>query len=226
MNLIFLPGLLCDARLWRHQLEAFPGAQAADFSQDDSLIAMAERVLAAAPARFALVGLSMGGYVAFEILRQAPDRVTHLALFATSARADAPAAVRRRRGLMGLARHHRFLGVSPRLLPSLLHPDGLANEELTTLVRQMAADAGREVFLRQQAAILARPDSRPLLASLSIPALVGAGAADQTTPPELAQEIAAGIPGGKFLLFEHSGHLPPLEEPALVTAALRALLAA
>ena len=222
--MVFLPGLLCDQHLWHHQLPHFPESQVADLTLDDSLPAMATRVLANAPPQFALVGLSMGGYLAFEILRQAPERVTHLAVFATSARADVAAAARRRKGLIGLARQHRFLGVSCRLLPSLLHQDSLADQALCDLVVTMARDVGREAFLRQQTAILARPDSREMLPTLHTPTFVGAGAADQTVPPELGREIADLIPGARFQLFSRSGHLPPLEEPEGVTAALRNLL--
>jgi len=224
VTLMLLPGLLCDHRLWQYQLPHFADARVADLTRDDTIPAMAARTLVAAPKRFALAGLSMGGYVAFEILRQAPERVTHLALFATSARADEAAAVRRRKGLIGLVRQHRFLGVSRRLLPSLLHPDNLTNQPLCELVVRMAADLGREVYLRQQAAILARPESRESLEALRIPALIGAGAADQTTPPDRGREIADLIPGAEFQLFERSGHLPPLEEPDAVTQAIENIL--
>jgi pimeloyl-ACP methyl ester carboxylesterase len=221
--LLLLPGLLCDARLWRDQMQALAGqveCHVADLTQDDSIPAMAARALTAAPARFALCGLSMGGYVAFEILRQAPERVTRLALLDTSARPDTPEQARRRRGLMALTRSGRFRGVTPRLLPQLVHPahlEGPVAEE----VMAMAERIGKDAFLRQQAAILGRPDSRPLLPGIRIPSLVGVGEADVLTPPVLAEEIAAGIPGARLALLPGCGHLPPLEDPAATTALLR-----
>lgn len=225
--LLLLPGLLCDARLWRDQMQALGGqveCRVADLTQDDSIAAMAARALAAAPARFALCGLSMGGYVAFEILRQAPERVTRLALLDTSARPDTPEQARRRRGLMALTRNGRFRGVTPRLLPQLVHPahlEGPVAEE----VMAMAERVGKDAFLRQQAAILGRPDSRPLLPGIRIPSLVAVGEADVLTPPSLAEEIAAGIPGARLARLPGCGHLPPLEDPAATTALLRDWLA-
>ncbi|ONG44647.1 alpha/beta hydrolase [Pseudoroseomonas deserti] len=226
--LLLLPGLLCDARLWRDVVAGLeapgPGKLAecrvADLTRDDTLRAMALRVLEGAPDRFALAGLSMGGYVAFEILRLAPERVTHLALFDTSARADTPEAARKRRGLMALTRTGQFRGVTPRLLPSLLHPDAV-DGPLGHEVRAMADRVGREAFLRQQLAILQRPDSRPLLPDIACPTLVAVGEQDILTPPELAEEIAAGIPGARLVRIPGAAHLPTMEQPAASIALLR-----
>ncbi|KAA2214444.1 alpha/beta fold hydrolase [Teichococcus oryzae] len=225
--LLLLPGLLCDARLWRDPLALLGDAVAAtvaDLAQDDTLNAMARRALAAAPPRFALAGLSMGGYVALEIMRQAPERVTHLALFDTSARPDSPEAARRRRGLMALSRSGQFKGVTPRLLPSLLHPDAVEGP-LGHEVRDMADRIGKEAFLRQQLAILHRPDSRPMLPGIRVPTLVAVGEADILTPPELSEEMAAAIPGARLALIPQSGHLPTMERPEASTALLRDWLA-
>lgn len=225
--LLFLPGLLCDDRLWRDQVTALQGGfacQMADTTQDDGLAAMAVRALAAAPPRFGLVALSMGGYLAFEILRQAPERVTRLALFDTSARPDTPEQARRRRGLMALTRTGLFKGVTPRLLPQLLHPDAM-ERPVAAEVSAMAARVGREAFLRQQAAILGRPDSRPDLPRIAVPTLVAVGEADVLTPPDHAEEIAAGIPGAVLHQIPGCGHLPPMEAPAATTALLQLWLA-
>lgn len=222
-SLLFLPGLLCDDRLWRDQIAALQGGIAclvADTTQDDSLGGMAERALAAAPSRFALAALSMGGYLAFEILRRAPERVTRLALFDTSARPDSPEQARRRRGLMALTRTGQFRGVTPRLLPQLLHPDNLARP-VAAEVTAMAERVGRDAFLRQQAAILGRPDSRPGLPGIGVPTLVAVGEGDVLTPPDHAEEIAAGIPGAMLHRIPGCGHLPPMESPAATTALLR-----
>ncbi|PXA89968.1 alpha/beta hydrolase, partial [Caulobacter sp. D5] len=161
--LVLLPGLLCDARLWREQalaLHDVADIQVADLTLDDSVAAMAARVLAAAPERFALGGLSMGGYVAFEILRQAPERVTRLALFSTSAAPDSPQRAEQRRRAMAALSVGRFLGVTQQMMPQLLPPSRL-NDPLAGEVKAMAGRVGGEAFLRQQRAILGRPDSRP-----------------------------------------------------------------
>jgi pimeloyl-ACP methyl ester carboxylesterase len=225
--LLLLPGLLCDARLWRDQIAGLADradCQVADTTQDASLGEMALRALAAAPPRFALAGLSMGGYLALEIMRRAPERVTHLALLDTGARPDTEAQSRRRRGLMALTRSGQFKGVTPRLLPSLLHPAHLEGP-LGFEVRAMAERVGREAFLRQQQAILYRPDSRPGLPAIAVPTLVAVGAEDQLTPPKLAEEMAAAIPGARLAHVPQAGHLPPMEQPEAVTALLRDWLA-
>jgi pimeloyl-ACP methyl ester carboxylesterase len=227
LPLLLLPGLLCDARLWRDQAEALSAARevrVADLTQDDTIAAMATRALAAAPPRFAVAGLSMGGYVAFEIWRQAPERVARLALLDTSAQPDTEEQSRRRRGLIALARTGQFRGVTPRLLPLLLAP---ANQEgpLAAEVMEMAGRVGRDAFLRQQAAILARVDSRPDLPAITVPTLVAVGEHDALTPPERAREIAAGIHGAQLAIIPHAAHLPTMEEPDATTALLRSWLA-
>ena len=227
MPLFLLPGLLCDSRLWAHQLsqlQDIAAIEVADLVGPDSVGAMSARVLAMREGPFALAGLSMGGYVAFEILRRAPERVLRLALLDTSARADTPAQTARRRGLIELAQKGRFLGVTPRLLPQLLHPDHVRDHAIANTVVQMARAVGRDGFLAQQRAIMGRPDSRPILGAIQCPTLVLGGAEDAVTPPEVLREIAAGIPGARLTLLERCGHLSPLERPEAVTAALRGWL--
>ena len=221
--LILLPGLLNDARLWRHQVaELAPLAEiaVADLVGPDTISGLAQRVLAMRSGPFALAGLSMGGYVAFEVMRRAPERVLRLALLDTSARPDTPGQTQRRRGLIELAQKGRFLGVTSRLLPQLLHPDHVRDHAIATTVVQMARAVGREGFLAQQRAIMGRPDSRPGLAQIGCPTLVLGGRQDAVTPPEVMEEIAAGIPGARLVLLDRCGHLSPLEQPEAVTAAL------
>jgi pimeloyl-ACP methyl ester carboxylesterase len=222
--LLLLPGLLCDARLWRDQIAALSDIAAptvADLTEDDRIEAMAGRALALMPERFALAGLSMGGYVAFAILRAAPHRVARLYLMDTSARPDTELQSRRRRGLMALTRAGRFRGVTPRLLPMLLHPDHAADPELAGAVMAMAERVGKHAFLRQQAAILARPDSRPELPGIRSPTHVLVGAADALTPPDHAAEIAAAIPGARLTVLDGAGHLAPMERPGEVSRLMR-----
>jgi pimeloyl-ACP methyl ester carboxylesterase len=221
--LILLPGLLNDERLWAHQvahLSDLAEIQVADLVGPDTIGAMAERVLVTRPGPFALAGLSMGGYVAFEVMRRAPERVSRLALLDTSARPDTPDQSARRRGLIELAQKGRFLGVTPRLLPQLLHPDHVRDRTIANTVVQMARSVGREGFIAQQRAIMARPDSRPDLTRIKCPTLVLGGGQDAITPPEVLEEIAAGIAGAALRLIDHCGHLAPLEQPEAVTAAL------
>ncbi|MBM3601343.1 MAG: alpha/beta fold hydrolase [Alphaproteobacteria bacterium] len=223
-KLILLPGLLCDERLWHHQIAALgeiADIVVADLTRQESMTALAREVLATAPDRIALAGLSMGGYVAQEIMRQAPERVTRLALLDTSARSDSAEQTERRRGLIQLAETGRFRGVTPRLLPLLIHRDRLSDKALTETVMAMAESVGQAAFLRQQRAIMGRPDGRPDLLKIRVPTLVLCGREDALTPPELHTELAASIPNARLVVIDHCGHLATMEEPEQVTAAMR-----
>jgi len=219
--ILFLPGLLCDERLWRDQMAAFAGATVADFTHDSTIDDMAARALGAVDGRFSLAALSMGGYVALAIMRMAPDRVARLALFDTSARADTPEQAKRRRGLMAMTRSNRFRGVTPKLLPQLVHPDRLSDQILCQSVLDMAERVGQQAFLRQQQAILTRIDSRPFLADITCPTLVAVGEADILTPPALSEEMAEMIPQARLLTIPNAAHLPPMEQPDDMIAILR-----
>ncbi|TCH97395.1 alpha/beta fold hydrolase [Roseococcus sp. SYP-B2431] len=228
--LLLLPGLLCDGRLWRDCLPALAGIadpRIADLARDDSVAEMASRALdlVEGEERFAVAGLSMGGYVALEVWRQARGRITHLALLDTSARPDTEEQKRRRRALMALSKSGQFRGVTPRLLPSLIHPSRLGTP-LAEEVMEMAARVGHEGFLRQQLAIMGRPDSRPDLPEIDVPTLVACGEDDVLTPPALHDEMAALIPGARRMGFARTGHLPTMEVPEEAGALLRGWLAA
>jgi pimeloyl-ACP methyl ester carboxylesterase len=226
--LVLLPGLLSDAAMWRPQLEGLADiaeCRVADLTRDDSQQGMARSVLAAAPPRFSLAGQSMGGYVAQEIMRQAPERVRRLALLDTSARPDTEEQRARRRGLIELAQKGKFKGVTPRLLPLLLHSARLDDKVLTDIVMGMAERVGPTAFMRQQRAIIGRPDSRPDLPRVACPTLVLCGRQDALTPLEAHEEIARAIPGARLVIVEECGHISPLERPEAVTLALREWLA-
>lgn len=227
--LLLLPGLLCDQALWRAQAEALADIadpRVGDLTKDDSLSGMARRVLDHAPPRFALAGLSMGGYAAQEIMRQAPDRVARLALLDTSARADTPEQTARRRGLIELSQKGEFKGVTSRLFPTWVHSARSEDMPLLEIVAGMAKHVGKDAFLRQQTAIMGRPDGREDLRRIGCPTLVLCGRQDAATPLALHEEIAGLIPGARLAVIEDCGHLSTLEKPVSVTAALRQWLLA
>ncbi len=228
MPLVLVPGLLCTRALWEPQiseLSAIADVSVADPAGHATLREIAGDLLAAAPERFALAGLSMGGYIAFEVLRQAPERVERVAFLDTSARPDTGEQAARRRGLIELAQKGNFKGVTPALLPLFLHPDRVDEMVLVNTISAMAEDVGKDGFLRQQAAIMGRPDSRPVLPNIDCPAVVVVGRQDALTPVDCAEEIAAGIPGAELVVIEDCGHLTTLEEPEQTNAALRRWLA-
>jgi pimeloyl-ACP methyl ester carboxylesterase len=228
--LVLVPGLLCDERLWRHQAEGLSDLAdqilIPDVTGQDSMASMARDVLEAAPERFALAGLSMGGYVSLEVMRQAPERVEALALLDTSARPDTPEQTEARLALVELARGGRFDEVWQGLLPMVVHPDRVDEPEIRSVVREMAHTVGPEGFERQERAIIARPDSRPDLPAISCPTLVLYGCEDALTPPHLHEELADGILDASLHKIENCGHLSTLERPEAVTHAMRAWLEA
>jgi pimeloyl-ACP methyl ester carboxylesterase len=229
-GLVLVPGLLCDALLWKAQVRALDGhaeCWVADHTRSDTMAGLAADVLRDAPfERFALAGLSMGGYVALEMVRQAAHRVTRLALLDTSARADTPEQVNKREGLIALARRGPFLGVIQALLPFLLHPVRLSDGKLVATVKEMAKNTGCETFIRQERAIMSRADSLPLLPSIACPTLVLCGRQDTLTPLDRHEEIARTIPGAHLAVIEDCGHLSTLERPAEASQALRRWLSA
>ena len=223
LPIVLVPGLLTSPRLFGGQLAElwrFGPLLIADHTRDDRMETIARRILAVAPSRFALVGLSMGGYIAFEIMRQAADRVVKLALLDTSARPDTPKDSERRRGQIALTKSGRFAEVPDRLLPILIHRDRQHDAALRRVVRLMAEETGPEAFIRQQRAIMARPDSRPGLAAIACPTLVLVGDSDELTPPHLSEEIAESVAGARLVVVPDSGHLTTLERPQPVTRAL------
>ena len=219
-DILFIPGLLCTGALFSDQIQGFVGQRGihiGDVTGHERVEDMAASVLENAPACFDLVGLSMGGYVSFEILRQAPERVDRLVLMDTSARADSEKQAKRRAALIDQSSFGTFKGVTPRLLPLLIHKSRLEDESVTSVILQMAADVGQEGFVRQQKALLARPDSRANLENIAQDTLVIVGDEDAITPPKLAEEMAAGIPNARLEVIPTCGHLAPLEQPDMTT---------
>lgn len=217
---LLLPGTLCDGRLFAPMLPllAAAGIDAAvgDLTRDDSIAAMATRVLEGAPERFALVGFSLGGIVGLEVARRARHRLTHLALVATTPRADTPDRRASRLAQAAAAEGERFLDlVTEELKPRYFGSDLPEREALKALVLDMARDLGPPVFRRQAMAVAHRADAREWLPTLTgLPALAVAGDEDALCPPEFQEEIRAGIPGCALRLLPGCGHMAPLERPA------------
>jgi pimeloyl-ACP methyl ester carboxylesterase len=227
--LVLLPGLLCDAALWAPQMQALRDAAeifVPDLARDDTMQAMAGRVLSEVSfARFALAGLSMGGYVALEIMRQAPERVERLALLDTRARPDSADESERRRTLMRIAHGAKsFAPVHKRMLPLLVHGSRLNDAALIQVIDEMAQHIGLEGYVRQQSAIMSRPDYRTTLPAIACRTLVLCGRQDAITQVGFHEEIAAAIKGSRLVVIEECGHLSTLEKPDEVNAALRSWL--
>lgn len=223
LPILLIPGLSCSPRLYAAQLPAlwqFGPVTVADTRRESSIAAIARRILEAAPPRFALAGLSMGGYIAFEIMRQAPERVGKLALLDTAARADRPDQTEKRHAQIEMARSGRYFEIFEALYPLFVHNDRHQDAQLKETVRLMFEDCGANAFINQQQLIMDRPDSRPGLKDISCPALVLVGDSDALTPPEAAREMAEGIAGAKLIVVPDCGHLSTLERPEAVTQAL------
>lgn len=222
-RLVLLPGLLNDYRLFEHQIAGLADlavVTVADLSTANSMHALARDVLAQAPSeKFALAGLSMGGYLALEIMRQAPERVSALALLDTNARPDTPEATANRHALMELAETD-FDAVTEKLIPKLVHHSQLNDSHQIHAIKAMAKTLGKETFIRQQQAIIGRIDSRPSLSMISCPTLILCGKDDVITPPAVHEEMHQAIPHSTFVSIEICGHLSTLGQPEQVTAAL------
>ena len=223
-ELVMVPGLLCSDTLFADQvsgLSDIANIRIGRVLKHDNLRDMAESVLRVAPPKFALAGLSLGGYVAFEMLRQAPERITRLALMNTNARADRPEQVAFRQMLIGLARTLGPRNVQAAALPMMIHKSRMAERALIDRVLNMADAVGRPAFERQQQAIIDRPDNRPFLAEISCPTVVVVGEQDVMTPVKVAQEMHDGIAGSRIEVIPDCGHLSTMERPEATNTILR-----
>ncbi len=217
--LVLLPGLLCTPDVWSDVVDLMDGnVLVPEIPARDSLEEIAALLLADLPDRFALAGLSMGGYIALAMMAQAPERVSALALVDTSARADTEAQAQQRRDGVTRAKEGGFSAMLPKLAAFLLHPE--AHPAVQARVVAMGAAVGVETFALHQAAIAGRPDRRGLLGDIRCPTSVLVGEADRLTTPELAREMADAIPGATLEAIAGAGHITPLERPELVAAAL------
>ena len=223
MPILLVPGLASSPRIFQPVLPALwrlGPVTVANHIRDDNMGALARRILAEAPPRFALAGHSMGGYIAFEIMRQAGERVAKLALINTQARPDTAEATARRQGMIARAAKGEYRAALDELFPGFVHPSRQGDAALRQLVYQMGDDIGPEAFIRQQMAMIGRPDSRPTLAWIRCPTLVLTGDQDNTIPNSLSMEMASGIPGAKLVVLPNCGHLPQVEQTQATTDAL------
>jgi pimeloyl-ACP methyl ester carboxylesterase len=226
---LLVPGLNCDARVYAGVAQAlwpFGPITIANHQTGNTVESIAKAILADAPPRFALIGFSMGGYIAFEILRQAPRRVLKLGLLDTSARPDTEEATTNRRRMIALAQKGKFIDAIEQTFPKSVHPENAGNSDLYATHRGMAEANGPAIYEQQQQAIISRPDSRTLLAAIKVPTLIVVGEGDQITPPEVASEMHAGIAGSKLVVVPRAGHLALLEQREPVHSALKQWAAA
>lgn len=227
-HLVLLPGLVNDSRLWQHQasgLADIAHVSVGDLTKGHTIAEMAADILASAPVeQFALAGLSMGGYVALEIMRQAPERILALALLDTSARPDTPAALEKRSAAIEQAESN-YQAVIETLMPKQLHEIHMEDAALVSMITDMAMSLGNKTFIRQQRAIAGRIDSIPSLSLIKCPTLILCGRDDAITPIGLHQEMVTAIDGAGLIIVDNCGHLSALEQPTRVNEALAQWLA-
>jgi pimeloyl-ACP methyl ester carboxylesterase len=223
-KVVLLPGLACDAALWRSQLEAVSAGHAVHVSdvhtRAASLPEMARLLLAEHSGALVLVGSSMGGMLALHAARQASERVRGLALLGSSARPDTPELLALRSQAIELFAAGRTDEVLRANVPLALHPGHADHAALVDAYLAMIRRAGVQQLIAQNRAVMAREDARPWLPAITCPTLVVCGQGDLLTPPEHSREIAAAVPGARLELLAHCGHLPTLEQPAQVNRLL------
>jgi pimeloyl-ACP methyl ester carboxylesterase len=227
MPILLIPGLAGSPRIYAPVVVALwrcGPVTVANHIRDDSMAGIALRILTEAPPRFALAGHSMGGYIAFEIVRQAPERVMRLALLNTQARPDTPEARERRRGQIARVQAGQYHDVLGELFPGFVHPSRQQDPALRQLVQDMGDDVGPDAFIRQLTAIMARPDSRPTLSAIRCPTLVLSGDQDNTIPNSQSEDMADEIAGATLAILGDCGHLSQAEQPQATAEALAAWL--
>ncbi len=225
-NLLLLPGMMCDERLWKRQIEALDAnCFVADLMSHDNIPNMVTAILETAPASFAVAGLSMGGIVAFELWRRAPQRISHLALLDTNPHADTPdkRSMRIDQVQQVLSGQLKKLATES-LKPAYLAKSNRDNQDLLDEILAMAMDAGEEVFERQSLALKDRADSVATLETINCPTTVICGAEDHICPPAYHELMAGQIPEARLVIIENCGHLASMEQPEIVNQELQRLL--
>ena len=225
--LVLIPGLACTADLFEGQIAALERERdviIGDHMHHDTMPEIATHILVNAPERFALAGLSMGGYIALEIMRQAPERVSRLALMDTSARADTPDKTELRLEALELAAAGKFMAVCHSTLDLSIATSRHGDAALKAAIIDMAIETGPDVWAQQTRAIIGRKDSVPLLGSINCPTMVVVGDEDQLTPPDLAREMADGIKDARLEVIADCGHMSTMEKPDQLTGLLQGWL--
>ncbi len=226
--LVLIPGLACTKALFSDQIAMLAGSRdviIGDHMQHDTMPEIAAHILATAPNRFALAGLSMGGYISLEIIRQAPERVERLALLDTSARADTAEKIEQRNEALRLAAAGKFMTVCHATLDLSIAASRHGDAALKAAIIEMATDTGADVWAQQVRAIIGRADSVPLLPAISCPTLVVVGEEDELTPPVWAHEMADAIAGARLEVVADCGHMSSMEQPEMINGLLRDWLA-
>lgn len=227
-DIVLIPSQLCTELVFDPQmavLSSFARPRVFVQRDHDTVGAMAQSVLDSSPERFALITHGMGGFVAFEMLRRDPKRIEKLVLMSALAPADTPKQTERRMGYIRLVEQGRYDGIIEERIPMLVHPSRVGDAALTAILRRMANDTGAETFQRQQRAIMARPDSRPMLASIACPTMLVFGRQDGITTIEHQKEMLEAIPDVQLEVIEDCGHMMTLEKPDVVNALLERFLA-
>jgi pimeloyl-ACP methyl ester carboxylesterase len=229
LQLVLLPGMICDAAFWHAQiggLADISAPQVIEFGPLESFEAMADRVLAEAPARFALAGHSMGGRVAQEVYRKAPHRVLKLALLATDYRGHMSEEARaaeeaRRNGMIAKVKAEGMEAFAKSWVNMVVAPANMANTALVGEVVAMMARQSPKILAAHTLAGLVRPDYTQMLPRVSCPTLLAPGDADTLRPVSVHQEMAAQIPGSHLVIIKNSGHMVAMENPSAVTETMR-----
>jgi pimeloyl-ACP methyl ester carboxylesterase len=221
-----LPGLMCDARMFAHQTEAFPDTLAiCGYELDNDLRSMAARVLRLAPPRFALLGHSMGARVALEIVRTAPSRVDRLALVSTGVHQVRIGEAHKRYLLGDLGRVSGIAALVDAWLPPMIAPANRDNDLLVAQLRQMCIEAGLASYEAHIKALLDRPEVESLLPRISCPTLIMTGCEDVWSPPDQHRQIAQAIPQSVLRIAEGAGHMLPVENAGALNLAIAEWLA-
>ena len=220
---VLVPGMLCTPEIFASQITAlwpYGPVTVASTLEGETIAEMAAAILAAAPPRFALAGISMGGFIEFDIMRQAPERVIKLALLSTEARPDTPEQTAQRRTLLAQVDSGNFETLLALALPAIVHPARQSDSALREANVRMGLAVGIERWTRQVEAVMARIDYRPCLSAISVPTLILVGDSDTFTPPNRAEEMVAAIPGAQLVVVPQCGHASTIEQPDAVNRAL------
>lgn len=227
-TLVLLPALLCNEGLFSPQIAALKDRTnivVPDLSRDTTIAAAAQRILSEIPAeKFCLCGISMGGYVAFELMRQAPERIEALCLTDTNPFGETEQSSKNRAVMIARAQTDGLEGIVESSQFSVLAPENRDKPLIKELLPKMVFETGLHGYVNEQKTIMSRPDSRDLLGKIACPTLVAGGELDKLSTPAIMDDMARQIPNAERIVIKNSGHFPPLENPDAMTEVLLRLL--